>query len=45
MKMLTFAAGLAAGYVLATRAGRGRCEQIVHGAGKLGGHPSVMHVG
>jgi hypothetical protein len=44
MKVLTFAAGLTAGYVLGTRAGRERFEQIVHSARKVGSHPTVVQV-
>ena len=42
MKMLTFAAGLAAGYVLGTRAGRERFDQLVRSARKMGNHPTVV---
>jgi len=42
MKMLTFAAGLAAGYVLGTRAGRERFEQLVRNVRKVGDHPTVV---
>jgi hypothetical protein len=42
MKMLTFAAGLAAGYVLGTKAGRERFDQLVRGARKVGNHPTVV---
>jgi hypothetical protein len=35
MKVLALAAGLAAGYVLGTKAGRERYNQIVQGARKL----------
>ena len=41
MKMLTFAAGLAAGYGLGTRAGRERFDQLVQKARDLGDHPTV----
>lgn len=41
MKMLKFAAGLAAGYVLGARAGRGRYQQIVEGARNLADQPVV----
>jgi hypothetical protein len=44
MKVLTFAAGLAAGYLLGTRAGRERVEQIVQGARKVGSYPTVVQV-
>jgi hypothetical protein len=42
MKVVTFAAGLAAGYVLGTRAGREKYQQIVETARKVGGHPTVV---
>jgi hypothetical protein len=42
MKTLTFAAGLAAGYVLGTRAGRERFDQLVRSARNLGNHPTVV---
>jgi hypothetical protein len=41
MKLLTFAAGLAAGYVLGTRAGRERFQQLTDEARKLSNHPKV----
>jgi hypothetical protein len=41
MKVITLAAGLAAGYVLGTRAGRERYEQIVASARKVSEHPMV----
>ena len=41
MKVFTFAAGLAAGYVLGSRAGREKYEQIVAGYQKVSGHPAV----
>ena len=41
MKVLTFAAGVAVGYVLGTRAGREKYEEIAAGARKLAGHPAV----
>ncbi|HKE50571.1 MAG TPA: hypothetical protein VKE25_03595 [Actinomycetes bacterium] len=41
MKMLKFAAGLAVGYVLGARAGRGRYQQIVEGARSLADQPAV----
>jgi len=41
MKLLTFAAGLAAGYVLGTRAGRERFEQLTDEARKLTNHPKM----
>lgn len=42
MKVVTLAAGLAVGYVLGTRAGREKYEQIAASARKLGGHPTVV---
>lgn len=42
MKTLTFAVALAAGYVLGTRAGREKYDQIVRGARKFGNHPTVV---
>jgi hypothetical protein len=42
MKLLTFAAGLAAGYVLGTRAGRERFDQLVQKARELSDHPTVV---
>jgi hypothetical protein len=39
--MLKFAAGLAVGYVLGARAGRGRYQQIVEGARNLADQPVV----
>ena len=41
MRLLTLAAGLAAGYVLGTRAGRGKYEQIVEGARQLRANPTL----
>jgi len=41
VKIFTLAAGMAAGYVLGTRAGRERYEQIVAQYQKLTSHPSV----
>jgi hypothetical protein len=41
MRLLTLAAGVAAGYVLGTRAGRGKYEQIVEGARQLRANPSL----
>lgn len=41
MKLLTLAAGVAAGYVLGTRAGRGKYEQIVEGAKQLRANPTL----
>lgn len=42
MRLLTFAAGLAAGYVLGTRAGREKYEQIVDKTRQLRTHPTVV---
>ena len=42
MKVLTLAAGVAVGYVLGTRAGREKYEQIRANARKLSSHPSVV---
>jgi hypothetical protein len=42
MKAFTFVAGLAAGYVLGTRAGREKYEQIVEGARNLAEQPTVV---
>ncbi|GAA2484820.1 hypothetical protein [Winogradskya humida] len=42
MKVVTLAAGLAVGYVLGTRAGREKYEQIVAGARKASSHPRVV---
>ncbi|RNI25361.1 hypothetical protein [Flexivirga caeni] len=41
MSKLTFAVGIAAGYVLGARAGRGRYEQIKQLAGRAWNHPAV----
>ncbi|MEU4693795.1 hypothetical protein [Actinoplanes sp. NPDC023714] len=41
MRLLTLAAGLAAGYVLGTRAGREKYEQIASVARKAAGSPAV----
>ncbi len=41
MKIFTLAAGLATGYVLGSRAGREKYEQIVAQYQKLSNHPSV----
>jgi hypothetical protein len=41
MRLLTLAAGLATGYVLGTRAGRGKYEQIVEGARQLRANPTM----
>lgn len=42
MRKLTLLAGVAAGYVLGTRAGRERYEQIKAGASRLAGNPKVQ---
>jgi hypothetical protein len=42
MKVFTFAAGMAAGYVLGSRAGRERYDQIVAGYQKVSSHPAVV---
>jgi hypothetical protein len=42
MKTATFLAGAVAGYVLGTRAGRERYQQLVDGARRLGNKPSVQ---
>jgi hypothetical protein len=42
VKVFTFAAGFAAGYVLGSRAGREKYEQIVVGWQKLTSHPTVV---
>jgi hypothetical protein len=42
MKFLTLAAGFAVGYVLGTKAGREKYEQIAVTARKLGSHPTVV---
>jgi hypothetical protein len=41
MRLMTFAAGAAVGYVLGTRAGRGKYEQILDTARKLRADPSL----
>ncbi|WP_249998234.1 hypothetical protein [Actinoplanes sp. M2I2] len=41
MKVIRFAAGLAVGYVLGSRAGREKYEQIVAAARKAQSHPAV----
>jgi hypothetical protein len=41
MKVIKLAAGLAIGYVLGSRAGRDKYEQIVATARKAQGHPAV----
>lgn len=42
MKLMTFAAGLAAGYVLGAKAGRERYEQIVAMFDQARSHPAVV---
>ncbi|GAA2712319.1 hypothetical protein [Actinoplanes palleronii] len=42
MKMMKLAVGFAAGYVLGTRAGREKFEQIAATARKVGSHPKVV---
>jgi hypothetical protein len=42
MKIVKLAAGFAVGYVLGSRAGREKYEQIVAGAAQLGNHPAVV---
>ncbi|MCY1143769.1 hypothetical protein OWR29_37705 [Actinoplanes sp. Pm04-4] len=44
MRVFKFAAGLAVGYVLGSRAGREKYEQIVAAARKVQGHPTVVEV-
>lgn len=44
MRSLTFAAGLATGYVLGARAGREKYERIVAGARELSDRPTVAHL-
>ena len=41
MRLLTLAAGFATGYVLGTRAGRGKYEQMVEGARRLRANPTL----
>jgi hypothetical protein len=41
MKLITLTVGFAAGYVLGTRAGRERYEQIAAMAHKMSDHPTV----
>jgi hypothetical protein len=45
MKVVTLAAGLAVGYVLGTRAGREKYEQIVATVRKVSGEPSTVDAG
>ena len=42
MKVMKFAVGLAAGYVLGSRAGREKYEQIVSGFRTVCSHPAVQ---
>jgi len=42
MKIVRFAAGFAAGYVLGSRAGRERYEQIAEAARRMRGNPAVQ---
>ncbi|MGX6606102.1 hypothetical protein ACWKSP_28835 [Micromonosporaceae bacterium Da 78-11] len=42
MRVIKFAAGLAVGYVLGSRAGREKYEQIATGFRQLSGHPTVV---
>lgn len=42
MRMLKLAVGFAAGYVLGTRAGREKYEQIATAARKASSHPTVI---
>ena len=44
MKVFTLAAGFAAGYVLGSRAGRDKYEQIAAAARKAQNHPAVTQV-
>jgi hypothetical protein len=44
MKVFTLAAGFAIGYVLGSRAGRDKYEQIVAAARKAQNHPAVTQV-
>ncbi|AGZ38488.1 hypothetical protein [Actinoplanes friuliensis] len=44
MKVFKFATGLAVGYVLGSRAGRERYEQIVAAARKAQDHPTVTQI-
>jgi uncharacterized protein YjbJ (UPF0337 family) len=41
MRKMTLVAGVAIGYVLGTRAGRARYEQIMAGAGRIAQNPKV----
>jgi len=42
MKIVKFAAGFAAGYVLGSKAGREKYEQIVEAARRVRGNPAVQ---
>jgi len=42
MKIVTLAAGFAAGYLLGTRAGREKFEQIAAAARRVSNHPTVV---
>jgi hypothetical protein len=42
VRLLTFAAGLGVGYLLGTRAGRDKYEQIVEKTRELRAHPAVV---
>jgi len=44
MRSLTFAAGVATGYVLGARAGREKYERIVKGAREFSERPTVAHL-
>jgi hypothetical protein len=44
MRVMKFAVGLAAGYVLGSRAGREKYEQILAGARRAQSHPAVTQV-
>ncbi len=44
MKVFTLAAGLAVGYVLGSRAGRDKYEQIVATARKAQNHPAITQM-
>jgi hypothetical protein len=45
MKLLPIAAGLAVGYVLGTRAGRAKYEQIVDNARQVRENPTLSQLG
>ncbi|MEV6927771.1 hypothetical protein AB0M46_25170 [Dactylosporangium sp. NPDC051485] len=44
MRLMTLAAGVAVGYVLGTRAGRAKYEQIVDGMRQVRANPSLEQV-